>query len=125
VSQENVELIRRIYTLFDAGKSARELIDDDLEYVNPPYAVESGTKRGRKMLGAIREVYPDYRFEAQEYRDAGEEVAVLGVAHGTAASGVHVEWRQGHLWSVRDGRAVRFSWFSDPSEALQAAGLEE
>jgi ketosteroid isomerase-like protein len=52
-------------------------------------------------------------------------VAVTGVAHGTSASGVKAEWRQGYVWTVRDGRAVRFRWFSDPAEALQAVGLEE
>jgi ketosteroid isomerase-like protein len=38
---------------------------------------------------------------------------------------VRVEWRQGHVWTIRDGRAVRFRWFNDHSEAVQAAGLGE
>ncbi len=124
MSQENVDLIRRIYTHWDVGESAGGLIDPDLEYVNPPYAVESGVKRGRRTLTAIRDVYPDFHFEAVEYRDAGEEVVALGVGRGTAASGVRVEWRQGHVWTIRDGRAVRFRWFNDQSEAVRAAGLE-
>jgi ketosteroid isomerase-like protein len=124
MSEENVELVRRIYALWDAGESARDLIDPDLEYENPPYAVEAGTKRGRATLGAIREVYPDFRFEPERYRDTGEDVVVVGIARGTAASGVHAQWRQGYIWTIRDGRAVRFRWFSDPAEALEAAGLE-
>jgi ketosteroid isomerase-like protein len=124
VSQENVEIIRQIYALWDAGESARELIDGELEYVNPSYAVESGVRRGRGALGAIREIYPDFRFEPEGYRDAGEDVVVIGMARGTAASGVRAQWRQGYVWTVRDGRAVRFRWFSDPAEALEAAGLE-
>jgi ketosteroid isomerase-like protein len=124
LSAENVDLVRRIYVAWDAGGSARELIDPDMEYVNPPYAVESGVKRGRKTLGAIRDVYPDFRFEPEEYRDVGEDVVVIGMARGTAASGVRAQWRQGYVWTIRDGRAVRFQWFSDPAEAVQAAGLE-
>lgn len=124
MSAENVDLVRRIYVAWDAGGSARELIDPDMEYVNPPYAVESGVKRGRKTLGAIRDVYPDFRFEPEEYRDVGEDVVVIGMARGTAASGVRAQWRQGYVWTIRDGRAVRFQWFSDPAEAVQAAGLE-
>jgi len=27
------------------------------------------------------------------------------------------------VWTVRDGKAVRFQWFNDPAEALAAAGL--
>lgn len=125
MSQENVDLVRRIYGRWDAGESARELIADDMEYVNPSYAVESGVKRGRRTLAAIRDVYPDFRFEPEEYRDTGDDVVVIGMARGTAASGVRAQWRQGYVWTVREGRAVRFQWFSDPSEALQAAGLAE
>jgi ketosteroid isomerase-like protein len=124
MSQENVELIRTIYARWEAGESAAELIDREMEYVNPSYAVESGVKHGRGTLGAIRDIYPDFRFEPEQYRDAGEDVVVIGMARGTAASGVRAQWRQGYVWTVREGRAVRFRWFSDPAEALQAAGLE-
>ncbi len=123
MSEENVDLVRRIYACWDAGTSARELIDPDMEYVNPSYAVESGVKRGRRTLAAIREVYPDFRIEPEEYHGVGEDVVVIGMARGTAASGVQAQWRQGYIWTVRGGRAVRFQWFSDPAEALRAAGL--
>lgn len=124
MSQENVELIRHIYALWEAGESAAELIDRDMEYVNPPYAVESGVKHDRRTLTAIRDIYPDFRFEPEQYRDAGEDVVVIGIARGTAASGVEAQWRMGYIWTVRGGRVVRFRWFSDPAEAFQAVGLE-
>jgi ketosteroid isomerase-like protein len=123
MSEENVEVVKRIHTRWTSGEPARDLIDEDIEYVNPPYAVESGVKHGRRTLGAIREVYPDFRFEPELYRDAGDDVVVLGVARGTSASGVEAQWRQGYVWTIRNGRAVRFRWFSDPDEALEAAGL--
>jgi ketosteroid isomerase-like protein len=125
VSQENVALVRKIQERWLAGEHARDLISEEIEYVNPSYAVEAGVKRGRRTLGAIREIYPDFRFEPEEYRDAGDQVVVIGVARGTSPSGVKAQWRQGYVWTVRDGRAVRFSWFSDPAEALEAAGLAD
>jgi len=125
MSQENVELVRSIYELWSRNESARHLIDPELEYVNPPYAVESGTRRSRSSLSKIREVYPDFHVEAERFIDAGEDVAVIGIAHGTSASGIEAQWRQGYVWTVRDGRAVRFRWFNDPVEALRAVGLEE
>ena len=125
MSQENVELVRGIYALWSRGESASHLIDPNLEYVNPPYAVESGTTHSRETLGKIREVYPDFRVEPERFVDAGEDVAVIGVARGTSASGVQAQWRQGYVWTVRDGRAVRFRWFNQPAEALTAVGLEE
>ena len=33
-------------------------------------------------------------------------------------------YREGYVWQVRDGRAVRFAWFNDPAAALAAAGVE-
>jgi uncharacterized protein len=120
----NVELVRSIYALWSKSESASHLIDPDIEYVNPPYAVESGVRRGRGALGRIREVYPNFRVEPERFLDAGEHVVVIGVARGTSASGIEANWRQGYVWTVRDGKAVRFRWFSDPAEALQAVGLE-
>jgi ketosteroid isomerase-like protein len=125
MSQENLELVRAIYRLWGEGESARYLIDPDLEYVNPSYAVESGTRRDRRTLGKIREVYPDFRVEPERFVDAGEEIVVIGTARGTSASGVEAQWRQGYVWTVREGRAVRFRWFNRPSEALGAVGLSE
>jgi ketosteroid isomerase-like protein len=123
MSQENVDVVRAIYDAWLAGTSARDLIAQDLEYVNPPDAVESGTRRGRKSLAIIREVYPDFRVEPERYIDAGEDVVVIGTARGTGASGVEVQWRQGYIWTVEDGRAIRMRWFNDPDEALAAAGV--
>jgi uncharacterized protein len=123
VSEATVDLVRSIYARWAEGTSARDLIDPDMEYVNPPYAVESGTRRDRRALASIREVYPDFRVEPERFVDAGDQVVVIGTAHGTAASGVVAQWQQGYVWTVRDGRAVRFAWFSDPAEALNAVGL--
>jgi uncharacterized protein len=125
MSQENVELVKAIYAAWAGGASARHLIESDLEYVNPPYALESGTRRDRRTLGKIRDVYPDFRVEPERYIDAGDDVVVIGTARGTAASGVEAQWRQGYIWTIRDGRAVRFRWFNDPREALEAVELSE
>jgi uncharacterized protein len=125
MSDENLELVRSIYRRWDEGAPTGHLIDPDLEYVNPPYAVESGTRHDRRALGKIREVYPDFRVEHERFVDAGEEIVVIGTARGTSASGLEAQWRQGYVWTVRDGRAVRFRWFNQPSEALAAVGLAE
>jgi uncharacterized protein len=125
MSTENVELVRSIYRLWAEQKSAGNLIDEELEYVNPPNALESGTRRDRRTLGRIRDVYPDFRVEPERFVDAGEEVVVIGTARGTSTSGVEAQWRQGYVWTVREGRAVRFRWFNRPDEALAAVGVVE
>ena len=125
MSRENVEVVRTIYARWSRQESARDLIDPDLEYVNPSYAVESGIARSRGTLGKIREVYPDFRVEPERFVDADDDVVVIGIARGTSRSGVEAQWRQGYVWTVRDGMAVRFRWFNQPEEALRAVGLEK
>ena len=125
MSQANVEVVRSIYSAWSNNESARGLIDPELEYVNPSYAVEAGTSHGRGTLAKIREVYPDFRVEPERFIDAGEDVAVIGIARGTSASGLEAKWRQGYVWTIRDGRAVRFRWFNDPREALEYVGMAE
>lgn len=125
MSAENVEVVRRIHAHWDSEESVSELVADDMEYVNPSYAVEGGTRVGRRWFGSVRETYPDFLFRVERYVDTpGDEVVVLGryTASG-GASGVSLEGEHGYVWTIRDGRAVRFQWFQSHDEALQAAGI--
>jgi ketosteroid isomerase-like protein len=109
------------------SRSAAPFIEKDLEYVNPPDAVESGTKHGRNYLAKIRDVYPDLRFDTERVIDAGgDDVVVIATIHGRGrGSGLETQWRQGYIWTIRGGKAIRFRWFSEPHAALEAAGLSE
>jgi ketosteroid isomerase-like protein len=126
VSRENVELVRRIHEAWDRGDSVREFIAEDMEYVNPSYAVEPGTRVGRSTFGSVRETYPDFQLHIDRMIDTGgEDVVVLGryTASG-GASGVRLEGDHGYVWTIRDGLAVRFQWYQDHREALKAAGCD-
>ena len=123
MSEENVELVRRIYEAWEREESARDFIAEDIEYVNPSYAVEPGTRRGRKSFRVIRDTYEDFQIQVERYVDAGEEVVVLAQYKASGqGSGVPVSGEHGYVWTVRDGQAVRFQWFQSHREALEAAG---
>ena len=132
MSQESVESVKRLYDAWqrDGFGVVPALMDPDIEYVNPPYAVEPGTRRGYEGFAIaaqnIRDVYPTRRFEPLEFYDAGDCVAarVRVVARGVGSS-VEVDVERGYVFDVRDGKIVRFAWFNDPLEALNAVGLEE
>jgi uncharacterized protein len=126
MSEENVELVRRIYELWGREESVRDLVAEDLEYVNPDYAVEPGTRVGRGVLGSVRDTYPDFAIHIDRYVDAGDDVVALGrfTASG-GASGIELTGEQGYIWTVRDGLAVRFQWFQSHREALEAAGMPD
>ncbi len=124
MSQKNVELVRCIYDAWDRKESARDFIAADLEYVNPSYAVEPGTRHGRKSLAVVRGTYEDFEIKVERIIDAGDETVVLAQFTGSGSvSGVPVEGEHGYVWTVRDGLAVRFQWFQSHREALEAAGL--
>jgi ketosteroid isomerase-like protein len=127
MSEENVQLVRRIYEAWGREESARDFIAEDVEYVNPAYAVEPGTRRGRKSFAVVRETYGDFEIRVERYVDAGdEEVVVLAHYQGSGqGSGVPVSGEHGYVWTVRDGQAVRFRWFQSHREALKAAGQSE
>lgn len=126
MSRENVDLVRRIYDAWDRQESARDFISEDVEYVNPSYAVEPGTRTGRASFRAVRDTYEDFALAVERLVDAGgDEVVALVRYTGTGrVSGVPIEGEQGYVWTVRDGLAVRFRWFQSHREALEAAGLE-
>jgi ketosteroid isomerase-like protein len=127
MSEQNVEIVRSIYAAWLQGESAGSLIDPEIEYVNPSDAVESGTRRGRKAFAGIRDAYEDVRVEPEEIIDAGDdEVVVIARVTGKGrGSGVEIDWRQGYVWTIRDGKGIRFRWFTDPEQALEAAGLSK
>jgi ketosteroid isomerase-like protein len=125
VSEANVALVRRLYEAWLRGESARAWVADDLEYVNPPNAVEPGTARGREALGRWRDAYDEFRIEPERIEAVGADdvLVVAKVRTRGRGSGAVTETRQGYIWTVKAGKAVRFQWFRDPAGALAAAGL--
>jgi ketosteroid isomerase-like protein len=125
MSEQNVQLVRSIYDAWDRDESAREFIAAEVEYVNPTYAVEHGTRVGRKSFSVVRDTYEDFKIRVERFIDAGDEDVVV-LARYTASgrgSGVPLEGEHGYVWTLRDDQAVRFRWFSSHAEALGAAGL--
>jgi ketosteroid isomerase-like protein len=126
MSRENVELVRRIYAAWREGTSARGFMDVDIEYVNPPDAVETGTRRGPASFGLIREAYDDVEVRPQRFIDAGDDVVVVALLTGTSRGGrIPVEREQGYVWTIENGKAIRFRWFRTQQEALEAVGLSD
>jgi len=123
VSAANVELVRSIYDAWAAGRSARPFIAEDVEYVNPPDAIEPGVLRGRRSFARIRDAYEEVSLVPDRYVDAGTDDVVVIARLEVGTRGLHTETVQGYVWTVRDGQAVRFRWFTDPAQALAAVGL--
>jgi ketosteroid isomerase-like protein len=132
MSQENVEIVRSIHEGLARGEPPAKLslLHPDIAYVNPPGAVEPGTRRGlaayEDALRAINEAFEDIRINVREVKDVGDHVVVFATftARGRT-SGVQRDNEDAYVWTVRDGRAVRFQWFNNRAAALRAVGLAE
>jgi ketosteroid isomerase-like protein len=133
MSEENVAIVRRIY---DEGLIDRdpewllELATPDIEYVNPPYAVEPGVRRGplevAQAMRRFAEPWEESRHELHQLYDCGEVVvaAVRWHIRGRGSERVLVN-EEAHSWSLREGRIARFEWGQDVVKALEAAGSRE
>ncbi len=127
---ENVELLKRGYEAFNRRdlNAVFELLDPDFELVTDERVLFAGTYRGRneirRLLQDQEEVFGQLTMEPYEFFEAGGRVVafVRQRARGQA-SGAEVEITIGHLWTIRDGRAVRMQGFPQREKALEAAGL--
>ena len=132
MSQENVEIVRRVYEAWARNElpGPARLFDAQIEYANPPDAVEPGTRHGLvAFTRAVHDAFEGWgawQIEPEEFIPAGEQVAVVVRyrAHWRT-SGVDVAAHESALWTVRDGKVVRYEWFHGPKDALEAVGLSE
>ena len=130
---ENVETVRSGFSALAKGdfESFFSVLDDGVEWVNPPYAVEPGTRRGaaefRGALDRMRATWGDIRLQIDEVVEAGEaRVVVIGCWTGEGTgSGVQLENAFSSLLTLRNGKVVRYEWFREKAEALEAAGRSE
>jgi ketosteroid isomerase-like protein len=137
MSQENVEVVRRIYDAWIAGDYETVVSAYDAEIRLNPDPESSwvgmdedylGPEGVRRYLRAVYEAFEDYRPEIEQIIDVGEgRVLTLAVEHGRGrGSGAQVQAaRTAHLWTLRDGKAVRIDLFLDRERALEAVGLSE
>jgi ketosteroid isomerase-like protein len=133
MSRENVETVRHIYVSGMMDRDPEELLQlatSDVEYVNPPYAVEPGVRRGlaavAQAMRRFAEISDESRHELQGLY-GGEDVVVAAVNWHIRSQGSSAELinQEAHTWTFQNGRIARFEWGQDLGEALEAAGLSE
>lgn len=132
MSQANVDLARWAFT---SGNPTRffNLLDESVELdamrnTELPGAARVG--RGREVVERYCREYwgtwAEYAAKPREFIDAGDHVVVEVQERGRGkASGVPFEQTHTQVWTLRDGRLVRWLLFTDRAEALEAVGLSE
>jgi ketosteroid isomerase-like protein len=128
MAQENVEIVRGALEAYARGDLERALADTDADVVWNP--AEEPPMRGldevRAYLQRWEGVWEELDTTPEEFTDAGDRVVVTIHFRGRGrGSGVEVDARSHHVYTLRDGRTVRMDEFTDRADALKAAGLPE
>ena len=140
MSEENLELIRRIYEVNDSiGRTGDEFVDPeeaapdlwarlapDFEMHGRPDVPDSQVFRGRDgakdFFRQLQEVFSELHWEPQEFLDLGHAVVVetriTAVGRG---SDLPIEADETDVYWFRDGLIVRLQAFPTKAEALTAA----
>jgi len=129
-----VELVQRSYEAFARDDLDGVLADmaPDIEWHQAQGLPHGGFYRGlddvrRNIFDPLDEEWWDeFRADPDEFLDAGSEIVVLGRYHGRAkGTGKQLDVPFVHIWTVREGKAVRFRQFLDTAgwvEALSSQG---
>ena len=135
MSEENVELVRRLYAkwgddAFEVDEEAWELLDPEVEWdvsrrVFDP-AIYQGHAGVRDFIASLREVWESAHIVPLEFIPEGEVVVVpVRLEMVSRSDKQTLTANAAHLWTVRRGKVVRHCVFQTRNEALKAAGLSE
>jgi ketosteroid isomerase-like protein len=130
MSQENVEIVRRIYERLNRGdvEGVVERCDDDFLMDMSERVFNPDTYRGhdgiRRFYDGVRDAWESYQWNVEETRVTGDTVvAMLHCLAQSREGGPGVDWRVAWLWKLREGRPVFVRFYRDQADALEAAGL--
>jgi uncharacterized protein len=127
--QENITLIDTLYAAFLRGdlNQILDLVSDDTDWIvyGPAELPFSGHFRGKsgakQFLEALITTQDDISAEFSDRIVQGNRVVILGnYSARIKATGKRVSTRIAHVWTVEDGKIIRFLDFFDTAAAQTA-----
>ncbi|MET3988072.1 nuclear transport factor 2 family protein [Streptomyces sp. PvR034] len=129
MSNENVEVVRRFFQLFDEGRLAdiEPLLAPDFTWVyhGPASLPWAGTYSGvvgfREFFAIVRELIQVQECQAYDYLDAGDRVVVLGFSRTRVLTNdacYEAQWM--NVFTVRDGLISRYLDLFDTASVVEA-----
>lgn len=133
MSQENVDAFKRAIECLERRdvEAILEELDPEVEWypaftalLGGERSVYHGHKGARAVVQQFWDVFSEAHFHVSEIRDLGDEVLAIGTMRVRGAeSGAEVESPWAYLVRSKNGKAVSVRVYSDPAEALRAAGV--
>ena len=134
MSQENVEIVRRVYELWNRGDfdAAVGMLDQHVVWTAYVHLPDSRTRHGvrevQQWADEFTEAWGDIQVHIERLEEVGDD-SVLALVHMTGrgrGSGAAVESGvDGHVWTVRDRKVAAVRMYQGVEDALEAVGLRE
>ena len=143
MSEESVELVKRLLQMFASREheAVFAFYDTDIEWDATNFSGESAIPVPDDLQGIYHghegvrtywrrwlQAWADLEFEVDDVLDAGDNVVALirNQRQWGRRSGIVTEVPPyGLVFTIRDGKVVRWRAFSDERSALKAAGLRD
>jgi ketosteroid isomerase-like protein len=138
MSEENVEIVRRVMETFNRGGPAAvinsRLLSPEIVFDATRAEIPGiGTFRGEDEVRAFFEQdwfsafpFEEWEIHIEEPVERGDQVIFKSRQQGRgASSGAAAALELGNIFTVRNGEVVRIAIFRHHEDALKAAGLSE
>ena len=131
MSEANLVLARNAIAAFNRRDvpALAEMTTDDFEWVTWTGTVEPTVYCGAEGLAAYfrdADVWEFLNLDAQEFRDLGDRVLVVGMFHARGGgSGLEIHAPYYSAFFTSEGKLARVLSFRTEAEALEAAGLRD
>jgi ketosteroid isomerase-like protein len=130
--REQLEALRDEYAAMSRKdwNAVLSVAHPEFELKTPSGGLDEGTVRGvEESRRAFEEFFRPFEalsVEPEAFFDGEDQIVVFFVqrARPLGSSGL-LERRAAHLWTMRDGKAMKLEIFPDRGRALEAAGLSE
>jgi len=126
VAEANVETLQRGYEALNRGDLSvvLELLDPEIEWHEPEPSPDAGTHAGRDSFERFFRSWIDSfdGFTVVPEQVVERDDILIAVVHQSGrgrASGVRVDARLAHVWTIKAGRAIRWEAVADPEDALR------
>jgi ketosteroid isomerase-like protein len=133
MSQENVDVVRRVNELFSKGD-----LDEWAEHWDPEVVVTppkgwpegedpQGIEAWRRQAERLRDSWEETRVEMDEIRPVGDDQVLARIRYVTRGrdTGMSFDTPMAAVFLLRGGRIIRARYFWEYDDALEAAGLSE
>jgi ketosteroid isomerase-like protein len=131
MSEENVEIMRRIIDAWDSGDLSEWAngLHEEIKWVplaeNPQTEPIHGAEATLAFVADWIEPWEEYTVELLGIIDAGEWVVISTRQFGKLPTGAEISIEMHAAAEFRDDQVVEMRWFMNEADAREVAGLSE